>query len=73
MTPEGRLAATALMIVGITLWAAITGTITSLLIETRSADVSIPEQIRQLEELRREQILSDGEFEAEKVELRARM
>ena len=73
MTPEGRLPASALMIVGMTLWAAITGTITSLLIESRTGDVGIPEQIRQLEGLRREQILSHGEFQSKEVELSARM
>lgn len=73
VTPEGRLAGSALMIVGITLWAAITGTITSLLIAGRSAHVGIPEQIRQLGELRRDDLLSEAEFETKKAELLARL
>lgn len=73
VTPEGRIAGAALMIVGITLWAAITGTITSLLIASRSADVGIPEQIRQLAELQRDELLSEQEFESKKTELLARM
>lgn len=73
ITPEGRLAASVLIVVGITLWAAITGTITSLLIETRSADVSVPEQIRQLAELRRDDLLTDAEFEGKKAQLLERM
>jgi voltage-gated potassium channel len=73
VSSEGRLAGGALMILGITLWAGITGTITSLLIAGRSADVGIPEQIRQLDSLRQEEIISDEEFQAKKVELLARL
>lgn len=73
VTPEGRLAGSALMIVGITLWAAITGTITSLLISSQAAAVGIPEQIRQLHELRRDDLLTDQEFDSKKAELLARM
>jgi voltage-gated potassium channel len=73
ITPEGRLAASVLMIVGITLWAAITGTITSLLITSQSPVASIPEQIRQLGELHRDELLSEAEFEAKKAELLSRM
>jgi voltage-gated potassium channel len=73
VTPEGRLAGGILMIVGITLWAAITGTITSQLLASQSAGVSIPEQIRQLAELRRDDLLNDDEFETKKAELLARL
>lgn len=73
VTPEGRLAGSALMIVGITLWAAITGTITSLLISSQAAAVGIPEQIRQLDQLRRDELLTDQEFESKKTELLSRM
>lgn len=73
ITPEGRLAASVLIVVGITLWAAITGTITSLLITSKSVGASIPEQIRQLGELRRDDLLSEAEFEAKKAELLARI
>lgn len=73
VTPEGRIAAAALMIIGITLWAAITGTITSLLLASKAADVGIPEQIRQLADLRRDELVSDDEFEAKRAELLGRM
>jgi voltage-gated potassium channel len=73
ITPEGRLAAGVLIIVGITLWAAVTGTITSLLLESNSASASIPEQIRQLAELRDADLVSPTEFESKKTELLARM
>jgi voltage-gated potassium channel len=71
LTPEGRLAGSALMIVGITLWAAVTGTITSLLVINSSSGGSIPEQIRQLGELRRDDVLTESEFDAKKTELLA--
>ena len=73
MTPEGRLAASVLIVVGITLWAAITGTFTSLLITSTSAEVGIPEQIRQLADLQREGLLTEAEFESKKADLLARM
>ena len=42
-TPDGRIAAAALMILGITLWAAITGTITSaLILDERKEEASGP-------------------------------
>lgn len=73
ITPEGRLAASVLIVVGITLWAAVTGTITSLLIEANSSAASIPEQIRQLAELRDANLVTPAEFEAKKSELLTRM
>jgi voltage-gated potassium channel len=73
VTPEGRLAGSALMIVGITLWAAITGTITSLLIASRSAEVGSAELIRQLAELNRDGLITDAEFETKKAELLRRI
>jgi len=50
ITPDGRLATSVLIVIAITLWAAITGMMTSLLIESRAADVGVPGQIRRLEE-----------------------
>jgi voltage-gated potassium channel len=73
ITSEGRFAASVLIVVGITLWAAVTGTITSLLVESHSGSASIPEQIRQLAELRDSELLSPAEFEEKKAELLARM
>jgi voltage-gated potassium channel len=73
VTDEGRLAGAALMIVGITLWAAITGTITSLLITSHSAEASVPEKIRQLDELHRDNLVSDEEFALKRAQLLGRM
>jgi len=72
VTPEGRLAAAALMILGITLWAAITGTITSFLIlGERNEDVGVPDLIRGYGDLMREGLLTADEFEAKKAQLLA--
>ncbi len=75
VTPEGRLAGGALMILGITLFAAITGTITSFLIASHGDTpvTGIPEQIRQLGDLLESGLLTSQEFEAKKAELLARM
>jgi voltage-gated potassium channel len=73
ITPEGRLAAALLIVIGITLWAAITGMITSLLVSTNSSETSIPELIRQLSELRQDDVLSEVEFDSKKAELLARL
>jgi voltage-gated potassium channel len=72
VTPEGRMAATALMILGITLWAAITGTITSaLILKERSDDASAPTLIRSYGDLMRDGLLTAEEFESKKAELLA--
>lgn len=70
VTPEGRLAGSALMIVGITLWAAITGTITSLLITSQPGGAQdVPGRLRALTELHREGVVTNDEFEGKKAEL----
>lgn len=72
VTPEGRLAGAALMILGITLWAAITGTITSFLIlGERNEDAAIPDLIRGYGDLMRDGLLTAEEFESKKAELLA--
>jgi voltage-gated potassium channel len=77
VTPEGRFAGAALMILGITLFAAITGTITSFLIkletEEQAADASVPSLIRSLGLLRDDGFLTSDEFESKKHELLARI
>ncbi len=77
VTPEGRLAGGALMIVGITLFAAITGTITSFLVTEQAHDQAvrddIPNTLRGLASLRDDGILTAAEFEAKKAELLARI
>jgi voltage-gated potassium channel len=73
LTGEGRLAAAALMILGITLWAAITGTITSALVAEKGSGVpggpDVPALIRRYGELHRDGYLTDDEFAAKKAEL----
>jgi len=74
VTPEGRLAAAALMILGITLFAAITGTITSFLVVSEgTTDDSPAIRLRQLDELHRDGVVNDTEYEAKKVELLGRL
>lgn len=76
VTPEGRLAGAVLMVLGITLFAAITGTITSFLVAGRDAEeatAGAPELIRQLGDLMEAGLLSREEFEAKKAELLARI
>lgn len=70
VTPEGRIAAGALMVLGITLWAAITGTITSLLMMASSGQrESATDQIRSYGELMRDGLLTEDEFRVKKAEL----
>lgn len=72
VTPEGRLAGATLMIVGITLFAAITGTITSLLIAQNARNAVAPgfaDLIVQLGDLRDKGLISADEFDTKKREL----
>lgn len=75
VTPEGKIAGAALMILGITLFAAITGTITSYIIaeEGRAVEPGSVAQIKALGALLREGLLTDDEFTAKKTELLARL
>lgn len=82
-TPEGRVAAGVLLVVGVALFGAITAVIATQLLaraqakthhnhlETKLAD--IPDQIRKLGELHRDDLLTAEEFEAKKTELLERM
>lgn len=74
VTAEGRLAAGALMILGITLWAAITATITSRLIvqEARSSS-SAADLLREVASLHADGILTDEEYESKRKELVAQL
>ena len=65
-----------LMIQGITLFAAITGTITSRLVlrdEGRTAGAEIPDLLRELASLRSGDNRSDAEHDAKKAELLERL
>jgi voltage-gated potassium channel len=77
VTAEGRLAGAALMILGITLFATITGTITSLLIANREEDQQVaataPQLIQALGKLKASGLITEDEFENKKRELLDRM
>ena len=72
VTPEGRLAGAALMILGITLFAAITGTITSVLVSEREASNDLPGQLEMLAQLHGRGVLTEAEFQLAKARLLAR-
>jgi voltage-gated potassium channel len=70
VTPEGRLAASALMLLGIGLFGAITATITSYLIATaKPASAGPLDQLRELGRLRDDGIIDEAEFIATKARL----
>jgi voltage-gated potassium channel len=72
ITPEGRLAASALMLLGIGLFGAITATITSYLIATGKSSAADPvAQIRGLARLRDDGTITQAEFVATKATLLA--
>lgn len=80
-TLEGRVAAGVLLLVGVGLFGAITAVLTSFLL-TRAQEkahvreqvaADIPDQIRKLGELHRDELLTGEEFEAKKTELLARL
>ena len=74
VTPEGRIAASALMLLGVGLFGAITATITSYLIATgKPAGADPVAQIRDLAQLREDGTITEGEFEATKTALLARL
>lgn len=71
ITPEGRLAAATLMLLGIGLFSAITAVGTSFLLEGRAADPL--DQIRKLGDLHRDGVVDDVEYATKKAELLGRM
>lgn len=72
ITPEGRLAGAALMILGITLFATITGTITSVLVSEREAANDISGQLEKLADLHSRGVLTDVEFDLGKARVLGR-
>jgi voltage-gated potassium channel Kch len=71
VTPEGRLAAMVLMLLGITLFAGITASITSYFVTQGQggggAHSSIAEELRGLADLRSDGALTEDEFTAAKI------
>ena len=83
-TPEGRLVAGVLLVVGVGLFGAITAVITAQLLARAQAkahildhvehsSLDIPDQIRKLGELYRDDLLTSEQFESKKSELLRRM
>jgi voltage-gated potassium channel len=74
-TPEGRLAAAVLMVLGITLFAAITGTITSALVARQAGDRDrgSADRLRELAALHAEGLVTDEEYQAKRRELLERL
>jgi voltage-gated potassium channel len=66
-TVEGRIAAMVLMVVGISLYSAITATLTSILISSRTARPDAAEQLERLARLASDGSLSPDEFERAKA------
>lgn len=75
VTPEGRLVASALMLLGIGLFGAITAIVTSTLLASTGSDraSSALGDLERLAELRASDAISADEFEATKVKLLARV
>ncbi|TMK21490.1 MAG: hypothetical protein E6G68_03405 [Actinobacteria bacterium] len=71
ITPEGRLAAMILMLLGITLFGLVTGTLTSLLMRS-NAPADPLTRIRALADLRDAGIVTEKEFATKKAELLAK-
>ncbi|HET7677396.1 MAG TPA: ion transporter [Candidatus Limnocylindrales bacterium] len=74
VTPEGRLAAAVLMLLGIGLFGAITATVTSFMLSSGGhSSASSLDAIRALGQLRDEGLLTPEEFESKKRELLERI
>ncbi len=73
VTPEGRLAASILMLLGIGLFGAITATITSYLIATGNSGGTPAARLRELAVLRDDGVITPDDFESAKTRLLERM
>jgi voltage-gated potassium channel len=71
MTPEGRIAAVVLMLLGISLFSAITATITSYMLESRreAEHPSLAAELERLAQLRHDGALTEDEFSRAKARL----
>ena len=72
-TPEGRVAAVVLMVLGIGLFSAVTATVTSFLLEDRPPTSDPLEQIRRLADLRDAGVIDDATFAAKRDDLLRRV
>lgn len=68
VTPEGRIAASVLMLLGIGLFSAITATVTSFMLADRSVASSPADRLRTLADLRRDGLLTPDEFAAKRAD-----
>lgn len=69
LTPEGRIAAIVLMVLGIGLFSAITATVTSALLAGRTEGSIAPaDRLRALADLHRDGLLTDDEFAAKRTD-----
>jgi|GEM_PF-6781301 len=74
MTAEGRVAAAVLMLLGITLLAGITGTITSWFVQDEEGSgADVAERLRTAAALHDEGALTEDEYQANKAELLPRL
>ena len=75
VTPEGRLVGVVLMLLGITLWAGVTGTIASYFVTTDRSTTApdAAETLLKLGQARAQGLLTEDEFAAKKAELLERI
>ena len=75
VTPEGRIVGAVLMLLGITLWAGVTGTIASYFVTTdrTTGPDDAASTLLKLGRARAEGLLTDAEFEAKKAQLLERI
>jgi voltage-gated potassium channel len=69
LTPEGRIAAVVLMVLGIGLYSAITATVTSFLIVGQARDAGVTDQLERVAMLRANDRLTEDEFAAAKSKI----
>lgn len=68
VTPEGRIAASVLMLLGIGLFSAITATVTSFMLVDRAAAEQSPDRLRTLADLHRDGLLTDEEYATKRAD-----
>lgn len=68
VTPEGRIAASVLMVLGIGLFSAITATVTSFMLVDRTEAEQTPDRLRTLADLHRDGLLTEDEYARKRAE-----